>query len=244
MFVINIVISALPTNAHPPQSKAVTPIVFGILLTQFGNVITSWTMDYADTYMNRSSYTLIDNVILTTSNDHTILQLNTVSHFTLTASSGPTYDKSSTFPNFTEPTHSIRSLADLHLSVAKDGNDVDIQILLYVLAVVVFYGLLLTIALMCQRAQRRQRAKPEDDHASLIDRNEIVRKDTVLRQKMNVLRLSGVQQGYMLDQIPSCEVWYVIRWLLICFQDLWFIDHEVCTPIHRCWKAIFQRGRK
>ena len=161
--------------------------------------------------MNRSSYTLIDNVTLTTSNDHTILQLNTVSHFTLTTTSGPTDDKSSTFPNFTEPTLSIRSLADLQLSVAKDGNEVDIQILLYVLAVVVFYWLLLTIALMGQRARRRQRAKPEDDHASLIHRNEIVRKDTVLRQKMNVLRLSGVQQGYMLDQIPSCEVWYVIR---------------------------------
>ena len=161
--------------------------------------------------MNHSSYTLIDNVTVTTANDHTIPQLNTVSHFTLTTTAGPTYDKSSTFPNFTEPTHPIRSLnSDLHLSVAKDGNEIDIQILLYVLAVVVFYGLLLTIALLDQRARRRHRAKPEDDHALLIDRNEVVRRDTVLRQKMNVLRLSGVQQGYMLDQIPSCEIWHVI----------------------------------
>ena len=174
--------SALPTNAHPPQSKSVTPIVFGILLTQFGNVITSWTMDYADTYMNRSSYTLIDNVTVTTANDHTIPQLSTVSHFTLMASAGPTYDKLSTFPSFTEPTHPTRLLnSDLHLSVAKDGNEVDIQILLYALAIVVFYGLLLTIALMGQRTRRRHRAKPEDHHASLIDYNEVVRKDTVLR---------------------------------------------------------------
>ena len=45
-----------------------------------------------------------------------------------------------------------------------------------------------------KRARRRHRAKHEDDHASLIDRNEVLRKDTVLRQKMNVLRLCVVQQ--------------------------------------------------
>ena len=168
-------------------------------------------MDYAGTYRNRSLFTLVDNVTVTTANDHTIPPVNIVSHFTLAATAGPTYDNSNTVPTFTENTYLIRPLnSDLHLSFTKDGNEVDVQILLYVLAVVVFYGILLIIALMGQRARRRLRAGPEDDHSSLIDRNEVVRKDTVLRQKMNVLRLSGFQQGYMLDQIPSYEVWYVI----------------------------------
>ena len=157
--------------------------------------------------MNRSSYALIDNVTATTANDDTTPRANIVSYFTLTTTAEPTYDDSNTVPTFTEHTYLARSLnSDIHLSVARDGNEVDIQILLYVLAVIVFYGLLLTIALMGQRARRRPGARPEDDHASLIDRNEIVRKDTVLRHKINVLKLSEVQRGHMLDQIPSHEV--------------------------------------
>ena len=169
--------------------------------------------------MNRSLYTLTDNVTVTTVNDHMISQVNIVSHFTLPTTAGPTNDNSSTVPVFTEHTHPTRSSnSDLHLSVVKNGDEVDIKILLYVLAVVVFYGILITIALIGQRARRSHRAQLEGYRASLIDRNEFVRNDTVLRQKMNVLRLSGVQQGYMLDQIPSYEVWYVISEWFIMFS--------------------------
>ena len=179
---------------------------------------------------NYSSYALPDDVTVTTANDHVIPNANIIDPFiTLTAIAETTYDNSNTLPSTAEltyPTSAQRS--DLHLHIARDGNEVDFQILLYVLAVVVFYGLLLTIALMGQRARRRQRAKPEDDHASLIDRNEVVRKDTVLRQKMNVLRLCGVQQGHMLDHIPSHEVWYVIcHWLIHCQYDPQSIRHEI-----------------
>ena len=97
---------------------------------------------------------------------------------------------------------------DVHVRVAMETNDddVDIQVLVYVFAVVMFYGLILVIALMGVRIRKHRVIQIEDDYAALIDCSEVVRIDTTLRQKMNVLRLNNVQNGYMLDMIPEHDV--------------------------------------
>ena len=69
----------------------------------------------------------------------------------------------------------------------------------YVLAVVMFYGLILLIALMGQRTRWCRQIRLEDNHSSHIDCHEIVRKYTVLRQKIDMLWLSGIHRRYMLD---------------------------------------------
>ena len=106
------------------------------------------------------------------------------------------------------PTTTMKSFhPGSHIFVAKANGDADIQALVYVFAVVLFYGLILVIALLGIRARRRHDTRLEDDYAALIDRTEVMRKDTALRQKMDALRLSNVQHGYMLDQIPEHEFW-------------------------------------
>ena len=99
---------------------------------------------------------------------------------------------------------------DMHIHAGKENNDADIQALVYVFAVVVFYGLVLIVALMGMRVRKRRITRLDDGYAALIDRNEVVRRDTVLRQKMNVLRLSNVHNGYLLDQIPEHSVWCLL----------------------------------
>ena len=94
-------------------------------------------------------------------------------------------------------------------SIIIDGPrnaDADVQALVYVFAVVLFYGIILMIALMGMRVRKRRVARMGEDYAALIDRNEVVRRDTALRQKLNVLRISGVQDGHLLDQIPEHSV--------------------------------------
>ena len=117
----------------------------------------------------------------------------------------------------TIPTATMKSFhPDSHIFVAKANGDADIQALVYVFAVVLFYGLILIIALLGMRARRRHDTRLEDDYAALIDRTGAVRKDRALQQKMNVLRLSNVQHGYMLDQIPEHEVWFRICIINAC----------------------------
>ena len=96
----------------------------------------------------------------------------------------------------------------IYIHAARENNDegADIQVLVYVFAVVIFYGLILVIALMGVRIRKRREIRIEDDYAALIDCSEVARSDKILRQKMNVLRLNSVQNGYMLDMIPEHDV--------------------------------------
>ena len=98
---------------------------------------------------------------------------------------------------------------DLDILMGRDSDDADIQALAYVFAVVIFYGLVLIVALMGMRVRKRRLTRLDEGYAALIDRNEVVRRDTVLRHKMNVLRLSNVHYGYLLDQLPEHSVWCV-----------------------------------
>ena len=107
-------------------------------------------------------------------------------------------------PNSTDTTTTVHP--DIHIHVAEENDEVDIQVLVYVFAVVMFYGLILIIALMGVRIRKHRVIRIEDDYAALIDCSDVVRRDTALRQKMNVLRLNNVQNGYMLDMIPEHDV--------------------------------------
>ena len=98
---------------------------------------------------------------------------------------------------------------DLNILMGRDSDDADIQALAYVFAVVIFYGLVLIVALMGMRVRKRRLTRLDEGYAALIDRNEVVRRDTVLRHKMNVLRLGNVHYGYLLDQLPEHSVWCV-----------------------------------
>ena len=113
-------------------------------------------MDYVGaeiaTAVTCTPYPFIDKVTERTAPDnHAVLHADTVNYVTiLTVTVGSTY----TMLSIPAHTHSITTLsADLHFCVIKDGNQVNIQILMYVLVAVVFYGLILTIALIGQRSK-------------------------------------------------------------------------------------------
>ena len=121
----------------------------------------------------------------------------------LTDSSKPLLD---TVSNATVSTTSVHPDIRIHIAREIDDDDTAVQVLVYVFAVVMFYGLILIIALMGVRTRKHRVIQIEDDYAALIDHRDVVRSDTTLRQKMNVLRLSNVQNGYMLDMIPEHDV--------------------------------------
>jgi len=83
------------------------------------------------------------------------------------------------------------------------------QSLIYVSAIVLFYGGVLMVLLYMQLRRRfsGDYNYSEDDHyALLINRDELERRDILLRQKTNVLRICNVQQGHLLDKLPEQTV--------------------------------------
>ena len=209
-------------------------------------------MDYVGaeiaTGVNRPSYIYRQSHRTTSSNYHVVPHADTVYHFTiLTTTAGTTYDNSHTMPSIAEHIHSVTTLiSDLHFYVTKDGSEVDIQILLYVLAVVMFYGLILLVALMGQRTRWRRQISLEDNHSSHIDRHEIVRKYTVLRQKINMLWLSGIHRGYMRDSFrKKSNMSFAFDWYDIgIYNSLIMKLFKSSSPMRTAWAYAFRENRE
>ena len=152
---------------------------------------------------NHSSYRLKVDATATAGTNY--VEVNIASNsVTLMEIVGPTYDNSISIPFVSEHTHSIKILhLDLIFYVVIDKGE-SMQISLYVLAVAMIYGIIPTIVSMVLWAHRHAWVA-QYGHSSLIVCNDVVQKGTVLRQKMNVLRLGGVQKGYILNQTPTHE---------------------------------------
>ena len=103
--------------------------------------------------------------------------------------------------------HSIaNTLSLLPPTLPATTAEPDRQALLYVSAIVLFYGAVLLTLLWMQL--RRHAVPPADEelYAVLINREELARRDTLIRHKLNVLRIDGIKDGYLLDHIPEHTV--------------------------------------
>ncbi len=84
--------------------------------------------------------------------------------------------------------------------------DTDVHALVYVTAVVLFYaGVLLTI-LALQLCRRTKETLEDDHYATLINREEIYRRDMKIRKKFNILKMTGIHNAHLLDLIPEHKV--------------------------------------
>lgn len=109
--------------------------------------------------------------------------------------SPPVFDEALDF-NMSEP----------YWEIPTQPNGSDGQAFIYVSAVVVFYGALLMTLLGIQMRRRNGDSADEDYYALLVNRDELARRDIVLRQKMNVLRIDSIKDGHTIDLIPEHTV--------------------------------------
>ena len=110
----------------------------------------------------------------------------------------PNSTYSSALPPVTTPVPSSPSPA-----LPSSTSEPDSQALLYVSAIVLFYGAVLLTLLWMQLRRRAVPSVDEELYAVLINREELARRDILLRHKLNVLRIDGIKDGYLLDHIPE-----------------------------------------
>ena len=102
-------------------------------------------------------------------------------------------------------------------ALPSSTSEPDSQALLYVSAIVFFYGAVLLTLLWMQLRRRAVPSVDEELYAVLINREELARRDMLLRHKLNVLRIDGIKDGYMLDHIPEHTLWYHANLLVYLF---------------------------
>ena len=92
-------------------------------------------------------------------------------------------------------------------SGVDESGQPDLPALVYVIAVLLFYAGVLMALLGLQLRRRTLFDPSEDDHYTmLLDRDELARRDTLLRHKLNVLKIRGLRDGHLLDLIPEHQV--------------------------------------
>ena len=110
----------------------------------------------------------------------------------------PNSTYSSSLPPVTTPVPPHSSPA-----IPSSTSEPDSQPLLYVSVIVLFYGAVLLTLLWMQLRRRAVPSVDEELYAVLINREELARRDILLRHKLNVLRIDGIKDGYLLDHIPE-----------------------------------------
>ncbi len=84
--------------------------------------------------------------------------------------------------------------------------DTDVHALVYVSAVILLYAGVLLLILAFQLCRRTQESPEDEYYARLIDREELYRRDMSIRKKLNILKMTGIQNAHLLDLIPEHKV--------------------------------------